>query len=200
MVVSNRPESFGWETQELFTEDEFLGHDILEVPPDSADDSFCYLDQRDRFSAASTSSSSQIEWKSCLISDEDENITFLLDSSRKKAWSMLKDEVEHFRRVIPAMISSDHHHATRINTNDDDTTSARHDFHAPSMKNLLMLAFGKETEFSSTFCRELDINHATYLKFMAMICLQMAYRETPMSLYDETSLLKDKVSLNDILF
>ena len=184
--------SFGWQEEEEFTEDEFFGLDVLDIPPDSIDDSFQYLNQQDLLSIANPS---QIEWEDRPISNEDENVTFLLDQSRKEGWAMLKDEVEHFRTAIPLLLATD------LPRNIDvDQSSAVNSFHPPSLKKLLMLAFGQQSEFSATFCRELKLHYVTYLKFMGMVCLQMAYRETPLSLYDDSSLLKDKVRLKKILF
>ena len=58
--------SFGWQEEEEFTEDEFFGLDVLDIPPDSIDDSFQYLNQQDLLSIANPS---QIEWEDRPISN-----------------------------------------------------------------------------------------------------------------------------------
>ena len=47
------------------------------------------------------------------------------------------------------------------------------------------------------FCNELELDRKTFLNFMANICLQMSYRETPSCLYGEYSFIGDKTTLDE---
>jgi hypothetical protein len=158
-----------------YDSDEFYGLDVADISPSQTDDDFRYLNNIDRLQVLE----SPIEnWTSCLISKCGEMVEFNLDSSRKDAWKTLQDEVSHIRQGLPQLL------CTHSDPNGDDTTSTLTDI---SLENLVDLAFGEKNEISTLVCKELMLDRVTFAKFMGNLCLQMSYKETPSSLYDEDS-------------
>ena len=168
----------------LFTEEEFYGLDILESPPDQLDDDLQYLHKDDLIRIVNTEEESNLEWNDRLISNVGEEVTFVLDLSRKEAWKLFKEEVTHLRTTIPKLLNLPPETSTETVT----------------LEDLVSLVFGETSEFTSVFCAELELDRVTFYKFIANVCLQMAYRETPSYLYGEYSLLDDKTALDEITY
>ena len=166
-----------------YDSDEFYGLDVADISPSQTDDDFRYLNDIDRLQV----SESPIEnWTSCLISECGEMVEFNLDNSRKDAWKTLQDEVSHIRQGLPQLLHTNPPHG-------DDTTSSSTDI---SLESLVDLAFGEKNEISTLVCKELMLNRVTFAKFMGNLCLQMSYKETPSSLYDEDSELESSTLID----
>ena len=169
--------------EESYTEAEFYGLDVLDHPPDQADDEINYLPVSDRHEISSQRLVDN--WTDVMISDHNETVTFVLDLSRKEAWSGLIDEVAYIRGILPSLLDSS------VGDNTQDTTPRI------SYAKVLNLVFGKKSDFTTTFCNELDLSRLDFVNFMANLCLQMSYKESPSSLYDEYSLLKDDTVMSE---
>ena len=166
-------------TYELFGEHQFYGTDVLDCPPDQADDEFQYLNEAD---LRSIHQSDGLDWNDRLISDPDEEIVFVLDEAKKAGWTSFKDEVNHIRSVsIPQLISL----APGMSVGEI------------SLKELVTAAFGKSSDFATIFSNKLGLDRGSFVKFMANLCLQMTYRETPSCLYGKFSLLHDKTVMDE---
>lgn len=165
------------EEEEEYTEEEFYGLDIYDYPLDQVDDELDYLTESDRRDIAQ-SSNQNWNWKDCLASDMFERVEFVLDDARKGAWDGFIEEVDHIRSTLPSLLNRD----------DDDSSPIR-------LKEIVDLMFGPKSDIAAVFCNELSLDRATFVNFMANICLQMTYHETPSSLYDVHSLLKEHTTL-----
>ena len=164
--------------EESYTEGEFYGLDVLEYPPDQIDDELQYLSPSDRYAIAH-SSDQNWNWKDRLASDPSEPVEFALDDARIHAWDGLQEEVKYIRAALPPLLQRDN----------DDPSPIR-------LKEILDLLFGKQSEIAAVLCSELSIDRFTFVNFMATLCLQMTYHETPASLYDESSMLKDFTTID----
>ena len=91
---SNSPSSTlqNSDQEEQYNEDDFFGLNVQDHAPDQVDNEFIYLDDADRQESTTGES---IEWRDCLISNEDEEVTFLLDNSVKRAWHDYKEDANH---------------------------------------------------------------------------------------------------------
>ena len=166
---------------EQYGEEEFYGLDVLDHPPEQLDDEIQYLNEVDRQDIIEAET---LVWKDCLISDENENVTFLLDESVKEAWTRFKEEVIHIRENLQKLLNKE-------TSNSDDANPPPIEF-----SDLVSLAFGKDTDFANTFSREAKIaDRPTFLRFIATLCLQMSYKESPSCLYEEYSQLKEKIPM-----
>ena len=165
--------------EEWFGEHQFYGTDVVDCPPDQTDDEFQYLNEAD---LRSIQESDGLNWNDRLISDPDEEIIFVLDEAKKEAWSSFKEEVKHIRSIsIPMLLKL----APDTTVNDI------------SLKEIIDAAFGKSSDFATIFCNELGLDRGSFVKFMANLCLQMTYRETPSCLYGKYSLLQDKTVMDE---
>lgn len=179
--------SFGWADSQVFTEEEFYGHDTPDFLPEQSvpDNSLCYLhhsDQRDIIGSSNT-----MRWTSRLISDKEERVHFNIDRSRVAAWTTLKSEVHHFRHTVTPMLFP------------ADSIDGRQQQADPMiiLKKLIHLVFDRRSDFYNELNNEIKIDYVAYLKFMATISIQMAYREMPSCLYDPSSLLLDKLVMEE---
>ena len=161
---------------EQYNEEEFYGLDVLDHPPEQIDDDLHYLNDTDKHGIFQPEET--LTWEDRLISDEDENVVFLLDESVKDAWTSFKEEVLHIRQRL------------RVLLNKDQQLSEDGDLPPIELVDLLNLAFGKDSDFTTTFCKETGIvDRSVFLKFIATLCLQMSYKESPSCLYEEYSQL-----------
>lgn len=172
--------------QEVFTEDDFYGLNVIDCPPEQTDDEFQYLHEKDKqeilIAASNRNDDSPIVWTDCLISDEDVDVEFVLDKSISDSWSDFIEEVKHVRATLFGML--------KRGENDENREV--------SLSELIDLALGVNSAFYHVFCKEVDISGPlTYYKFFATLCLQMGYRESPSCLYDESSQLEDKVIMEE---
>ena len=134
--------------EESYTEAEFYGLDVLDHPPDQADDEINYLPVSDR---REISSQRLVDnWTDVMISDHNETVTFVLDLSRKEAWSGLIDEVAYIRGILPSLLDSS------VGDNTQDTTPRI------SYAKVLNLVFGKKSDFTTTFCNEHDLSRLDF--------------------------------------
>ena len=163
-----------------FTENDFYGHDVIDSAPIQIDDELAYLPEKDlhdvvQQSTTPSSPDSFPDWSDRLISDPNERIIFELDNAKKESWETLKDEIYHIRSTLPNLLP--------CRGNDDNSP--------PSLKEILLLVFGPSSDFATAFRNELAMDQVTFYKFLGTLALQMSYKETPSSLYDEYSLIKN---------
>ena len=168
------------------TEDDFFGRTVIDFPPIQVDDELMYLPDLDRNNIAISqehidSSTLFPNWRDCLISDPNERAIFVLDSAKKEGWKAFKEEVMYIRSGLPSL----------IHTRDENDASP------VSLKEILILIFGPNSDFATSFCNELAIDQVTFFNFLGTLALQMSYKESPSSLHDEYSLIKDHLLIKD---
>jgi hypothetical protein len=155
-----------------YLSDEFYAEVFVDSPPEQQpDDELMYLHEEDRRAIAQTQPT---EWKDCLISDPSVPSIFLLDESKKDAWKLCQEEVDHIRKSIPRLL--------QVEPN------------APiTLELIVKLAFGENSDFGTAFCNELNLGRKEFVSFIGNVCLQMSYHESPSSMYDEHSELLSSV-------
>ncbi len=169
---------------EGYDSDEYYGLSRVDVPMDHPDDDLQYLppqDQRDIVSMTSTTN-----WNDRLISTPGVGTSFTLDSSRKEAWTNYKNEVGDLKTSL-------YHLLVEMKIIDP---SVPRDGFQPSFKDLTMLIFGPKSEMSMLLCKELGIERHNLAQFLGNLFLQMSYKESPASLYDPLSSIKNDVLMS----
>ena len=159
---------------EGYNQEEFYGLDVVDCPFPQSDDNIQYLHESDREAIFSATPEN---WASCLISDVGEESKFVLDTARTSSWKECKDELAHLNERLPSL----------LNLGPGELISFSH---------LVELAFGSKSSFASLFCQELSINQEQFERFFGTLCLQMSYKETPSSMFDEFSELKKSVLID----
>ena len=129
-------------------------------------------------------------WADCKISSVGESVEFSLDDAKKDAWKAFIGEVEHLKMTIPSLIED------MIPTRDylDFTSSSN------ILSNLFCLALGEKSGVSILLCKELNIDRRTLCCFLGTLCLQMSYAETPASLFDVDSELRQSVLMDKEMY
>ena len=157
-----------------YDSDEFFGMDIGDFTSIQVDDDIRYLQKEDQLSihqALLPSQSSDDNWSDCLISDVGEECIFVLDKATKDAWQKCQEEVHYIRDHLHSLLQIDPSEKMKLS-------------------HLADLAFGPRSDFASSFCNELNLDRDTFVSFIGNMCLQMSYKETPSSMYDNFSELK----------
>lgn len=150
------------EDEEVFTEEDFYGLNVLDVPPDQIDDKLQYLSLCDRQAIVGrptneSDDNTPIHWKECLISNPNEKIVFHLDDAVKDAWILFQEEVEHLQANLPKLL---------FPNQEELTTSTMPAF---GLKDILDFTFGPNSEFYNVFCQELDIpDRSTFVNFFQL--------------------------------
>lgn len=169
---------------EGYSEDEFLGHDIELAPPENQqDDEPEYLHNEDRETLDQQKSSWNPEdWSDRSVSTQGEKCIFVLDRAARNAWKSCKEEIEYLRTHLHSILNVPL--TEKIGLDD-----------------LISLAFGQQSNFTTSFCNELKLDNDTFMRFIGTVCLQMSYRECPSAMYDEKySQLKDKVLMSKMKY
>ena len=174
-------ELFIFNTEMPYTEDEFYGLDG--IPPEQVDDEFAYLHQTDRNSILNlrASASTDFDWGDCLTSDKGERTIFNLNTSVKDAWEGFKKEADFIRNRVSSMVFEE-----------DGSIDNR----VPTLKELVLFSIGPKSSFGTVFCKELGLDENTYCNFLATVCMQMSYHETPSSMYHASSLLRSSTVMD----
>ena len=177
-----------FEDAEHFTEEEFFGVDVDAIPPPQEDDEIAYLHQIDRenIRQQQTSSFDEFDWTDCLISDKGERAIFNLNSAVRDSWDGFKVEANFIRRRVKTMILGE-----------DEEDDERIEENTPTLKELFQFSIGPKSSFGAVFCKELNLDDSTYFNFLATVCIQMAYHQTPSAIYDTCSLLKDETVMDE---
>ena len=110
-------------------------------------------------------------WHDLLHSDNPPIIT--MDSSKSLQWQLACREMDHVRKSLRRLLS--------LEEGEEVTTDA-----------LVMLCLGPTSETGKFLQNEVGLTEEKYLRFMATLCVQSAYRVSVTQLYHERlSLLKD---------
>ena len=99
-----------------------------------------------------------------------------INSAKEIQWKLAKREISHVREKVSSLLDA----------NFDDVT----------FKDIVLLALGPESKIGICLKKELDLSDEEYLLFFSTMTIQSAYRISSTQLYDECSLLKDKVSMS----
>ena len=174
---------------EDFTEEEFHGLDVLDEPPLQVDDDFQYMHPHDYNQLlksnkstlpSSSNSRDNLTWDDVPISKQGEAITFELDSIVKETWEIIKCEVEFLKNNVKKMLGIAINETTTI-----------------SFNQIYSLSFGKSSIFANTFCKEIGTDYESYCRFMASVTVQMAYRQSPSSMYSSSSLSRHSLIMEE---
>ena len=115
----------------------------LTPPPLQDDDDIIYLPDLDRQNIIAQQTESLFsDWIDRLISDPNETAYFVLDSAKKESWQALKEEVNHIRSSLQLLLP---------HRNQNDASPV-------SLKEILMLVFGPNSDFATAFCNEVEID------------------------------------------
>jgi hypothetical protein len=106
----------------------------------------------------------------------------VFDKSKKEAWAVFQEEVCYIHNTIPTLLP----HKDLLDHDNEDNASP-----SITLEDLVKLMFGEKSEFATIFSNELSTDILTFAKFMANLCMQMSYKETPSSLYNQYSLLQN---------
>ena len=162
--------------QDLVDEFKFYGDDIIENPmivPTDYDD--CYLSAEE---LKELSTPAVQKWKDQKAKLTGEKIKFTIDSCKLRAWDLTKKEITHVRNRLLVL--------TKKSSNEGVTNL-----------DILDLLFGENSAVATILMRELEIDHPTFMKFMATFCLQAAYRTSVTETYGEASALRDKAAMDE---
>ena len=173
----------------IYDELEFFGLDVEITPPEQIDDEIQYLHESDIRHILERSRGQRVsdryDWSDCFVSRVSEPVTFVLDLAIKNAWKLMKEEVIFLQQRVKFLICEQR----KTNQNIPPANAMVHEV---TFDDIFELMVGKDSRFAEVFCREVQLSEPEYFKFMATISMQMAYRESPSSIYDSSSLLKDK--------
>lgn len=160
---------------------EFYGRNINDCPGNEEEDEdwFRYLNESDRRALISGPLKVNPEdWTDVLISDVGEDCELVLDSAKKEAWEHGLSEISHVRSRVQTLLKKSEEEA--ISTNE-----------------IMDLAFGAKSEFYLALSSALNLTRLQFIKFFGTVCLQMSYKETVTGLYDELSLLKNDLLMEE---
>lgn len=166
--------------EDFLLDDAFNEFISLDASPDDLilDDDCRYLNDVDKMQIQAAVLDE--DWSDCKISSPGESVEFHLDTARKEAWNSFTDEIGHLRARIPTLLKE-------MNVAFDDSGPFTN---AKCISHLFQLAFGEKSDVSRLLCKELSIDRQTLCRFLGTLCLQMSYKETPLSLFDKYSELK----------
>lgn len=153
--------------------DEFFGLDVPDRPLIHNNEDLAINQGRDNGNDEQTKLKAE-DWTNRLISDVGEPCTLLVDQSIKEAWDSGIEEAAHIRSSLRNLLD--------VSANEKI-----------SIQNIFDALLGSNSDFYAVFHRELAMDRITFCKFIGTLCLQMSYRETPGSMFDDFSLINDKV-------
>ena len=116
------------------------------------------------------------KWQDILSSD---NPTFVtMDSSKETQWKIAKNEILHVRKRL-----------TEI--------SGKDDIKEVNKRDILFHTLGPDSDVGMYLKKELELSDEIYLKFMATLCIQSAYRVSSSQLFCKDSLLKGSAKVDE---
>ena len=174
-----------------YNEADFYGESVPDKPAFQEDDEMKYLAKQDRQkitedylraissppenAAGDKTNNDKIIWTERLISKVGEPAIFVLDRAVIKAHKILNDEVAHLQSRMYQLMGKD----------------ARSE--KISFEEVLNYFLGPKSEFCAIFCREMMVKPDEFQRFIATCCAQMSYKETPSGLFDNKSLVVEKM-------
>ena len=140
--------------QDLVDEFKFYGDDIIEnlmIVQTDYDD--CYLSAQE---LKELSTPSVQKWKDQKAKSTGQKIKFTIDSCKIWAWDLTKKEITHVQNRLLVL--------TKKSAKEGITNL-----------EILHLLFGENIAVAIILMRELEIDHPTFMKFMATFCLEASY-------------------------
>ena len=101
-----------------------------------------------------------------------------MDSSKDIQWKLAKDEINHVRRQVQHLLSID-------------------EYKNVNMEEIIMFTLGPDSNAGLYLQAELELDKKTYLQFMGTLCIQAAYHISSTQLFQDTSLLKEHLSISE---